>query len=172
MADDHAFRRSGLVKTNPTKYSSLGVPPDLLIVKKGPILDVAVSGAMTRAWMPLIQDEATHAMDEKRASACLIDLATCIVEFEPSCLAVGFLMPRGERPDDRPCALVVSQQHCAGFTTVARDAARRGVLMPVFTNRESASRFLKAQAPLWWTDRRYHGTPPGQRRSVGNLSRD
>lgn len=130
------------------------------MVKDGAVLNVTVRGVLTEGPMRTLQAEATEAMRDLRACACLIDLADCVVEFRPSILAQGFIAPSGSRPDDRPCALVVSSRWLNEFNLVAREAAFSGVLMPIFTSREPARRFLEAQAALWWTDRRYPGSRP------------
>jgi hypothetical protein len=153
--------RAGLPSTNPLGIS-LSSAASMKMTSEGSVLHVTVLGLLTELALSLVREVATQAMNDGRTATCLIDLQNCIAEFDPALLGRGFLQSDGPRPDDRPCALVVASHRRMEFTVVAREAARLGVLMPVFsgvTGLAAAGRFLEDQAPLWWTDRRYPGLP-------------
>jgi hypothetical protein len=153
-----------------TNSNSASVPR-WRIGKAGAVLSVTVCGALTNDAIAGLRATASVAMIELRASACLIDLSTCVIEFDPQLLRGGFLHSCDRYADDRPSALVVAERHRHECNFAAREAALRGVLMPVFTSREPAHRFLEIQAALWWSDRRYSSPPPARPVDATALSR-
>ena len=129
------------------------------MLSEGHVLVVTILGVLTADRLAKIRAEATRRINEVRASACLVDLRGCVIEFAPALLADGFLHHHAGHLEDRPGALLVAQRHRCTFLAAARDAAASGVLIPVFTDRESACRFLEVHSRLWWIDRRYPGLP-------------
>jgi hypothetical protein len=136
--------------------------PHAVMVKEGSILLVTVRGPLTDAGLTTLRRDATRQVLHSRASACLLDLADCDVQFNLGMLSRGFLDEDRGVEWARPSALLIPQHRLEAFRTVSTQAANCGVLMLSFTSRERALEFLEAEAALWWTHRLYPGQLPAR----------